>query len=643
MFEFIRTHQRLMQLFLLVLIVPSFVLVGVSSYKGMGGGSDEVANVAGQSVTQQEWDAAQRQQLERLQQMYGPQFDQKMLETPEMKLGILEQVVAEKSLAAEVARNHLTVPDAVLQEQVMEIPGLKKPDGSFDMERYKALLASRGYTPEGYDARMRHDMALQQLDGAIDSTAFVSKTVAKRLSDINDEEREVQELILPAAEFVSQAKVTDDMVKAYYDKNAAQFQVPEQAKIEYVVLDNAAVESQVSVSDAEVAAMYAQNQQHYATPEQRRASHILINAKKDASAADKAAAKAKAEAILAQVRKTPADFAKVAKAQSQDPASAELGGDLDVVEKGALPKPVEDAIFKLKQGEISDLVQSDFGYHIITVTSLKPATQKSLDDVKGEIAAEIKKQKVSKKYSELAEAFTNTVYEQSDSLKGAADKFKLKIETVANVSRVPSPAAGAAPFNNAKFLKALFADDTIKNKRNTEAVEVGANTLISGRMVEFKPAAKRPLAEVEAAIRQRVTQEEATKLAKKAGEAKLAAVKASGDTAGFGEVKTLGRMKQPTINQAAAMDVLKADVTKLPAFVGVDLPGQGYGIYRISKVGQPAQPDVARRSQEQQQIATALGKQERFDYVEALKQKAKAKISKRAMAAAETKPEVETK
>jgi peptidyl-prolyl cis-trans isomerase D len=626
MFEFIRTHKLLMQVFLLVLIVPSFVLVGVSSYENRGDDANAVANVDGQKITQQEWEAAQRQQMDRYRQMFGAQFDQKMFETPEAKQTILDNLIAERALNGEIARNHLTINDVTLAKTIAKIDAFKKADGSFDMEQYKTALAAQGMTPALFDARLRHDMAMQQLSGAVQATAFAPRTVATRLSDINDQEREVQELVFPAAEYASQVKVTDDMVKAYYEKNAALFLIPEQIKAEYVLFTPEMVEGQVSVTDAEIADFYNKNQTRFATPEQRTASHILINAKKDAPAAEKAAAQAKAEAILAQVRKNPADFAKIAKAQSQDTGSAELGGDLGTVEKGTFVKPVEDAIFQLKQGEISGIVPSEYGFHIITVTSLKPATVKTQEQAKDEIAAELKKQKMSKKYSELAEAFSNTLYEQSESLKPAADKFKLKVETVDNLTRKPSPALGAAPFNNAKFLTAIFSDDSIKNKRNTEAVQAGPNVLIAGRVVEFKPASKRPLAEVDALIRQRVTVEEAVKLAHKAGEAKMAAARASGDAAGFGEVKVVSRTKQPTINAAAAMDVLKADVSKLPAYVGVDLPGQGFGVYRIGKVSQSATPDEARRKSELEQITGALGQQDMYNYIEVVKQKAKVKV-----------------
>lgn len=626
MFEFIRKHQRLMQLLLLLLILPSFVLVGVSSYQERGGG-DGVATVDGKSITQQQWEEAQRRQIDQARQQMGAQFDQKLFETPEAKQAILDQLVAERAVNAEVERSHLTVSDAVLAKAIGDIQMFRKADGSFDKDQYIAALAAQGMTPEMFDARMRHDMAVQQLAGAVSQTAFAPRSVANRLSDINDQEREVQELMFPLATYAAQVKVTYDMVKAYYDKHAALFQVPESVKAEYVVFNADAVQKQVAVSDAEVADAYNKNKARFTTPEKRSASHILFNVAKDAKPAEDAAAKAKAEAALAEVRKNPGDFAKIAKAQSQDPGSAELGGDLGVVEKGVFVKPVEDAIYGLKEGETSGLVRSEFGYHIIKVTKVVPATQKSLEEAKPEILADLQKTKMSAKYTELAETFSNTVYEQADSLKPVADKLGLQIQTADGLGRTPNPALGNSPVNNDKFLKAIFSNDAIKNKRNTEAVEVAPSTLVAGRVVEFKPATKRPLAEVEAQIRQRVTQEEALRLAKQAGEAKLAAARASGDASGFGEAKIVSRTKQPPFDETAALAVLKADTSKLPAYVGVDVPGQGYGVYRIVKVSQPALPDQARRKQEAEQIGRAIGGAETYGYLEALKKKAKAKIN----------------
>lgn len=629
MFEFVRTHQRLMQFLLLLLIIPSFALVGLQSYSSFGDGANTVAKVAGQPITQQEWDAALRQQMDRMRQAFGDRFDPKMVETPAAKQGVLDNLISQRVLLATVSSEHLSVSDQSLRQTIMGVPELQGADGKFDNERYKALLSAQGMTPTMYEARLRQDMAMQQLNGAIQTTAFTPKTVATRLSDINDQERDVQELLFKTADYAAQVKVTDAMLQDYYTKNAKEFEIPEQIKADYVLLDGAAIAAQISVSDADIKSYYDQNLSRYTTAEQRRASHILISVKKDAPAAEQAAAKAKAESLLAEVRKNPADFAKVAKANSQDTASAEMGGDLGYFGSGMMVKPFEDAASKLKQGEISDLVQSDFGYHIIQLTGIKAAQVKLLDEVKVDIAAEIKKQLAARKFTEMAETFSNTVYEQADSLKAVADKLHLQIQSAANLSRQPNPAAApTVPYNNQKFLTALYSDESLKNKHNTEAVEIAPNTFIAGHVVEYKPVTKRSFEEVQAIIRDKVTRTEEAALAKKTGEEKLAALKAQDNASGFGAAQTVSRGKNQGVNPLAFEAVMKANVNKLPAYVGVVLPQQGYALYRIAKVNQPAAQDPARRVAEQEQITGVLAQQEMLAYVDVLKQKAKVKILK---------------
>ncbi|MGI4847941.1 MAG: SurA N-terminal domain-containing protein [Janthinobacterium lividum] len=628
MLEFIRTHRRLMQFMLLLIILPSFAFVGLQSYTGMGDSAGALAKVAGQSISQAEFDGAVRQQADRLRQAYGEQFDARMLDQPEAKRGILDNLIAQKALAAEAAKKHVMVSDASLQQAILAIPDLVGADGKFDVERYKALLGAQGMSPQMYETRLRQDMAMQQLNAAIQGSAFAPKTVSARLSDLAEQERTVQQQEFKAADYVAQVKLSDDMLKAYYDKNAAQFQTPESAEIEYVVLDAAAITGQTNVSDADIEAYYTQNKKRYSIAEQRRASHILINAPKDAPSAEKAKAKAKADALLAQLRKNPGDFAKLAKANSDDRGTAEKGGDLDFFGRDMMTKPFEDAAFKLKQGEISDVVVSDYGYHIIELTAIKPAMVPTLAEVKSDIAAEIKKQMAAKQYTQTAEQFSNMVYEQADSLKPVVDKLGLKVVTQDGVTRRPGAAlAGNNIVSNPKFLAALFTDDVLKNKHNTEAIEVAPSTLVSGRVVEYKPASTRPFKEVEAQVRQQLTQNEAMNLARKAGEVRLAALKTKADDTGFGAARTVSRKKSDLPNEAT-MAVLKADVSKLPAFTGIEVPGYGYSIARINAVATPATPDAARWQAEQQQVDNLVAQQETLAYIDVLKKKSKAEVLK---------------
>ena len=630
MFEYVRTHQRLMQFILLLFIVPSFALVGISSYV-RGNSDNTVAKVAGESISQQEFDDALRDRMNQLRQRFGAQFDEAMFNTPEAKQAVLDNLIAQHALKAEVASDKLTVSDTELQKTILMIPGLSLPDGSFDKQGYARALAAQGMTQAMYENNLRHDLAQQQLTNAIQGSAFASKTLVAQVNTITAQEREVQSIAFKESEYVSQVKLTDAMLKDFYDKNGAQFELPESAKIDYVVLSADAISSQMSVSDDEINEYYKQNLNNYSSPEQRRASHILIKVNKDASAADKAAAKTKADEVLALVKKQPGNFAQLAKQYSQDEGSAGQGGDLDYFGKGMMLKPFEEAAYKLKQDEISDLVETDFGYHIIRVTGIKPAALKPIEQVKAQISEEIKKQKAGKKFSELAETFTNTVYEQSDSLNPAADKLKLKIESADHISRTPNPANMAAMTNpvlsNPKFLKALFSDDVIKNKHNMEALDLGSNTLVSAHIVEYKAASKRPLAEVKDIVSARVTALEAAALAKKAGEAKLAALQGKADDAGFADTKVVSRIQSAGVPRPAFDAIMKADAQKLPAFVGVDLPGQGYTVYRINKIQQAA-PDEGRTAEIGKQVETVLGSEGLYNFVNQLKLNGKAKVTK---------------
>ena len=636
MLEFIRTHQRLMQFILLLIIFPSFAFFGIESYLRMSDKEPPVAKVAGQNITQREWDAAQARQIERFKQVFGEQFNQNMFDSPEARQGVLENLLAQRAMSAHVVENHLTVSNDTLRNTIAEIPGLKNPDGQFDKQRYQQLLAAQGLTPEKFEAGLRHDLAVQQINAVVQGTAFSPKSVVSRVSSLNQQAREVQELVLTLQSFRSQVKITDAMAEEYYKQHPSQFELPETVKAEVVVFNPDVVEARIVVSDADIKAYYDQNLARYKTDEQRRASHILIAAGKDAPAADKAAAKAKAEKILAQLRKSPNDFAKLAKENSQDPGSAERGGDLDFFGKGMMVKPFEEAAYALKEGEISDVVQSDFGFHIIRLTALKAATTRPLSEVKANITDEIRRQQVGKKYSEMAEIFTNMVYEQPDSLKPVADKLGLKIETITGLTRKPSSAyPKTAAYNQPKFLSAIFSDEATKNKRNTEAIEVGPRFLIAGHVVDYKPVTHSPLAQVRQQVEESIMLLETEKLALKSGEAKLAELR-NGGAAEFSAAKAISRNNNSSTPPPAVYAIMKADVTKLPAYVGVNLGGMGYRIFRINKiVEQPA--DEASAKSEEQQVNEFLAAQEMAAYLGVIKKRANAEILKPA-ALAKAKP-----
>ncbi len=625
MFEFIRTHQRLMQFVLLLLILPSFAFFGIEGYMRMASTEGTIAKVGGVAISQEEFDGAQREQIQRLQQQLGSGIDPKVFETPEMKTQVLESLIRERALAYEIARSNLMVTDDKLRSTIAAIPSVQE-NGAFSSEKYATLLAAQGMTPPMFEARLRRDLSTQILTNVLQESTIVPKTVAKRITDIVMQQREVAEQTFKPADFAAQVKVTDELRKQYYDSHGQEFEIAQQLRIEYLVLNGDAAAKQVSVTPEAIAEYYAQNKKRYEAPEQRRASHILINAAKDASDADKKKARATAEEVLAKVKAAPNDFAKLAKQYSQDPGSAEKGGDLDYFSRGAMVPQFDEVVFKMRLNETSALVQSDFGFHIIRLSGIKAAAGKSLAEVKGEIEGEITKQLASRKFAELAEQFINAVYDQSDSLKPAADKLKLTIQTADGVTRAPVDAK--APWANAKLLAALFGDEALKNKRNTEAVEIAPGTLVSARVLENKPATRRPLDEVKDQVTARIVAVESAKLARTAGDARLAALRGGAAASDFGKPKLVTRGKGEGLAPEGLAMVFKAETASLPSYTGAELSAGGYAVYRISRVVQADAPDAAQTANITQNLARQAGEVEFAAYLDNIKKRAKVEVLK---------------
>lgn len=620
-----------MQIFLFILIVPSFALVGVDGYNRMLDTGANVAKIGGVAVKQTTWDNAHKGEVERIR-ANNPSIDVKQLDTPEAKYATLERLVREQVTVTAVQDANLITTDQRLATELQNDPSiaaLRLADGKLDKEKYKQLVGSQGLTPEGFEARVRAQLSSRQVFKGVQDSAFAPNAVVDVALNAFMQKREVQVATFEANSFASKVNLTDADIETYYKANPNQFQAAEQATIEYVVLDLEGIKKSITVSDADFKSYYDQNLARYASQEERRASHILITAAKTAPQAERDAAKAKATSLLAVLTKAPTTFAEVAKANSQDPGSAAQGGDLNFFAKGAMVKPFEDAAFAMKKDDLSGVVESDFGYHIIKLTDIKPVKQKSLDEVKTEIEAEVKKQQATKKFAEAAEIFTNMTYEQSDSLKPVADKLKLDIKTAANVTRTaPAGAAGilAAP----KFLNALFAADAIEKKRNTEVVEIStkdAKQLVSGRITQYTAARTLPLAEVKDRVKARLTAVRSFELAQKEGAAQLAAWKAAPASANLPAAVNVSRNQAQNFAPQVVEAILKADSAKLPEFVGVDVPGRAYYVVKVNKILAPEAAEAEALKQGRQQYAQALLVAEDQAFYNVLKARFKTDIS----------------
>jgi peptidyl-prolyl cis-trans isomerase D len=627
MFEHVRKHNKILMVVLFLLIIPSFVLVGVDGYNRMIEKDRTVARVGKVEITNGEWEAAHREEVERVRQLM-PTIDARLLDSESVRYATLERLVRERVLQQAAQDARLGASDARLARELQSIPAiaqLRRADGSLDMERYRDLLGRQGMSPEMFEARMRADLAARQVQAGVAQTAFIAGVPADLALGAWFERREVQLARFATADYAARVQPTDAELEAFYQANQSLFQAPEQARIEYIVLDIDAVRKTIRLNEADVRSYYEQNVARLSGPEERRASHILISVAKDAPADERQQARAKAEELLVQARKAPESFAQLAKKHSQDPGSAPNGGDLDYFGRGAMVKPFEDAAFALKKGEISGVVESDFGFHIIRVTDIKAPKQKSFAELRASLEEDLKNQQARAKYAEAAEIFTNGVYEQSDSLKPVAEKLGLTIQTASGLLREPAPGARGV-LASAKLLEAIFSPDAVSNKRNTEAVEIAPSQLAAARIVEHAPARTLPLAEVRAAVRERVVQARAAELARQEGQQKLAAWKAEPASARLPAAQVISREQAQNLPQALLDAVMRADSAQLPQWVGVDLGPQGYAVARVNKRIERPAPKADAQSQERAQYAQWWMQAEGQAYYRLLQERAEVQI-----------------
>ncbi len=627
MFDFVRNNTKMMMGLLFLLIIPSFVMFGIDGYSRFKDQGAVVAQVDGNKITQAEWDNAHKREVERIR-VSMPNIDVKLLDSPEARYATLDRMVREQVLVAATQKLHLTASDARLARELQQNPAiasLRSADGKLDMERYRQLVASQGMTPDMFEAQVRNDLSTRQVMQGLQNSAWTSIAQTNAALNAYFQRREIQIQRFTPEEFAGKVQVSEDDVKAFYQSNGKRFQSAESADVEYLVLDLDTVRQAVTVNEADLKTYYEQNVQKTATQEERRASHILINAAKDAPAADKEKAKAKAEVLLAAVRKKPTSFAELAKQNSQDAGSASKGGDLDFFARGTMVKAFEDAAFALKKSEISDLVESEFGFHIIMLTDIKVPKTKSFEEMRPQLEADLKKQQALRKYAELAETFTNSVYEQSDSLKPVAERLKLTLQKASSISRAPA-LGSSGPLVNAKFLQALFSEDATQKHRNTEAIEIAPNTLVSGRVLTYSPAAIRPLAEVKDQVRKQLELDRAAALAREQGQVRLTAWRSNADGARLGEAITVSRDQTQRQSPVLVDAALRVNATSLPAWTGVDLGEHGYAVIRINKVLVRELDNKEKEQQAQQQFTQLWAAAEAQAYLVQLKQQLKAEI-----------------
>jgi peptidyl-prolyl cis-trans isomerase D len=613
MLDAIRKHtQGWLAKAILALITIPFALFGIDSYLNQAGGNVAVATVAGEKISVQEFSNSIENVRNRLQSE-GQKVDAALLDSPELKQSVLEGLITRRLVNKEVQRVHFKISDDQLNQHILGMPEFQE-NGKFSEDLYQKTLQQNKLTAAKFESSIRNDMMTQQARDGIAKLAFAPQAIAEKALEFAFQQREVSTVDIKASEFISQVNITPEQVKEYYELHKDKFKVPEQVKLEFALLSAAGLMGQVSVSDEEVKEFYDANAAKLQGDEQRQASHILIGF----SGQDKAAAKEKALDILAQVKKNPKSFEELAIKYSQDTGSATKGGDLGSFGRGAMVKPFEDAVFGMKVNQISDLVESEFGYHIIKLTGVTGESS-SFEQMKPQIKAELIFQKAQAKYAELSEDFSNIVYEQSASLEPVAKKFNLQLQTTPWMSR----ADGAKFFKNDKLMAMAFSDEVLKEKRNSEAVEVSPNNLVAVRVIEYKPEAPRSFDEVKSGIESVLKLEQAVKLATEKGESTLAKLKSAESVKALEWIPPVlvDRKNAQGLSNSVMNQVFKINTEQLPAYAGFMDENKAYVIVKVLKVTNQLGDDEDAKQTAESEYQAALAAEYISAYAASLKSK----------------------
>jgi peptidyl-prolyl cis-trans isomerase D len=622
MFDAVRSNRRVVQVILAV-ITLSFALFGVESYLSNVDRDLDVATVGGDSISRSEFDRALRDQQDRIRSSAVGTVDEAMFRSPEFRQAVLKNLINQRVLALHAAALHMAVDDRQLRETIAAIPAFQN-GARFDSARYESVLRAQGLNQPQFEARMRQDLAIRQLLDPVAEGALASHQAATGLLHAQSEQREVRFREFHPAAFLGKVSITEDAIKEFFEANPSMFQRPVRIRAEYVALDSAVAERETQVSDSEVRQWYDTHRDKYVTPEERRASHILIRLSSDAPEADVAAAKARIEGLLGMLREEPSSFGRLAKEASQDPGSSANEGDLGFFGRGTMVKPFEDAVFALgNAGELAGPVRSDFGFHIIKLTDIRPSRARAFEEVAHEIRGELRKQGASRRFAEMAEAFSNMVYEQPDGLAPVADRFKLRVEQSDWLTK-GSDALGN--FKSAKLLAALFAEESLGRRHNTEAIDVGG-TLVAARVVAHEPARRLSLEEASKQIADQLRVREAARLAELEGRSILDALKKGESVAGdWSPPLTLQRGSE--VPRELVKVVFGVPSDKLPSYAGTPIQTGGFAIVKAEKVIRgEVRPDDPRLLAVQGQYQQLLGRFELGGYLAHLRERYGVEIS----------------
>jgi peptidyl-prolyl cis-trans isomerase D len=618
--------QGIIATFILALIVIPFALWGINSYFE-GGSRIHVAEVNGNDITQQDY----RRALE----PFRGRLEPAMLDSRAFKEQVLEGLIGQTLLVEDAVRQGYRLSDSRLAERIRQEPFFQS-DGRFDPRRYEALLRQEGMTPRDYETRLREQNLTGQIQSGLAGSGIVTEAEVNALIQLLRQERELTSITISPEPFLAKAAVSPEELESYYAGHPELGKSPEQARIAYLRLSAADLVQHYQPNQEELEKAYVEEAARYTKPAKRRAAHILIQLPTGTGEDAAPPALARIQDLEQQLR-AGADFAGLARKFSDDKDSGAKGGDLGEIRPGVLPKEVEAALTNLKLGQVSAPVRSTYGYHLIKLTALTPEARQSLNAVKPELVKLVRRRKGEEKFYEAAEKFRDLVYSQPESLEPTAKALGLEIQTSGWFTRNVAGTSVSGITTDPRVVEAAFQPEVLARTRNSDAIELNAETLVAVRVLEHRPATRQTLAELKPRIERLLKEEKARTSAQQQGETWLKQLQA-GET--FEALAQRHGLKLPA-RKSVTRDSKGSDPRVLQAafragrpapgkasYSGVDLGSQGYALVAVTRVvdADPAKIDPAAREKAKRLLAERRGAGYYASYRDGLRQQAKVRL-----------------
>ena len=568
------TDSKLAKIILGIIIVP-FALFGIDSYLSSVGSNVYIAKVNGVDISAQQY---QNTEAMIRDQMSDPNTDPALFDSPEFKKAVLDNIISTELMNQSIDKNGFVISDEQLGAYIVGMPDFQE-NGKFSQERYDQIVQYNNLTPKKLEDKIRNQMATQQAKDSLNRLIYVPTEITQPLVNLAYQKRDISLHEIKLDDYKKKIKPSDEDIKIFYDENTSNFIMPDRVKIEFLIYSVAGIVPSISITDEEVKEFFEANKGKFEANQQRRASHILFAYQPGIDFEEKAKIRDLAQTTLNEIKKTPKIFENKVKELSQDIESAKQGGDLGFFSRTDMVKSFADAAFDLKVGDLSEIVETEFGLHIIKLTEIK-GEQVSFDKIKAQIKGELIYGKALDQYATNAENFNNTVYENSADLSVASKKFDLEVQQ----SQWLSLDDAKRFFNNDAFANEIFAQESISSKTNTLAIEVSPNNLVSARVIDFSPSALQPLKEIKEKVVDLIIERKSQELIIEDGNKLVEDLQSSKRKVEWFDELVIDRFDKKGLSDQLVKKIFQVDTAQLPAYSGLyDLKGE-YFVIKINKV-----------------------------------------------------------